>query len=191
MIIGSHNSWSFLNPKYLFLRPFNFIAKCQKFDIRTQYEKYNVRCFDLRISFNIFGDLQICHGLMIYDYKYGDLLRDLDFLNKNKATVRLILDARTKIKYERCYSYFRKLCSELTYYYSNITFWCGRNLYNWNIDYNFKEDNITCKEDYASVSNKKWINQFFPLLYAKRNNKRILSKEYKEDILLIDFVNIK
>ena len=40
MIIGSHNSWSYLPPKHWWMRPFAFMARCQSCDIQAQYEKY-------------------------------------------------------------------------------------------------------------------------------------------------------
>ena len=49
MILGSHNSWSYLPPKHWWMWPIHFMAKCQRVDIREQYEKYGVRCFDLRV----------------------------------------------------------------------------------------------------------------------------------------------
>ena len=33
------------------MRPFSFTCKCQSKDIVTQYEKYGVRCFDLRLRY--------------------------------------------------------------------------------------------------------------------------------------------
>ena len=37
------------------MKPFRFMARCQDVDIKTQYEKYNVRYFDLRINFDTGG----------------------------------------------------------------------------------------------------------------------------------------
>ena len=190
MKLGSHNSWSYLKPKHWWLSPFNFIAKCQNVNIQKQHEIYGVSCFDLHIRFSQYGDLKVCHGFITYDIDGIQLSKDLSYINKIKGIVRVILDTRTKLDYERSYPYFREFCTNLIYAYKNITFWCGRNLYNWEIDYRFNSE-LTCKEDYASVSKNKWINQFYPLAYAKKYNKEILSKKYKEDILLIDFVNIK
>jgi len=48
MILGSHNSWSYLPPKKWYMKPFRFTAQCQDWDIKTQYE-HGVRCFDLRL----------------------------------------------------------------------------------------------------------------------------------------------
>lgn len=190
MILGSHNSWSYLKPKHWWLIPFNFIAKCQEVDIREQHELYKVNCFDLRIKFDKYGHVQVCHGLMTYKIDISELYKDLSYINSIEGEIRIILDTRTYYEYNHSYPFFRKFCADIVYEYPHIKFWCGRNLYNWEIDYKFNY-NPTCKEDYASVSTNKKIYQFYPLPYAKQYNHEILNKEYKEDILLIDFVNIK
>ena len=74
--------------------------------------------------------------------------------------------------------------------YPNIIWWCGRNLYNWEFDYDFGTE-PSCHEDYSSVSKPKLIDDWWPWLYAKRKNKEILEKGTDKEILLIDFVNIK
>ena len=190
MKLGSHNSWSYLKPKHWWLSPFNFIAKCQEFSIYEQHRLYGVTCFDLHIKFDRLGKLQVCHGFMTYKIDELELLSQLSYINYIKGEVRVILDTRTFYQHNHSYPYFREFCSSLNYQYPDIKFWCGRNLYNWEVDYKFNY-NPTCKEDYASVSSNKKINQFYPYAYAKQYNHEILSKKYKEDILLIDFVNIQ
>lgn len=190
MKLGSHNSWSYLKPKYWWLSPFNFIAKCQNISIYDQHKIYGVECFDLRVRFDKHGNVQLCHGFMTYKTDGIELGRNLSYINSVKGEVRVILDTRTFYQHNHSYPYFRQFCADLVYAYPDIKFWCGKNLYNWQVDFHFVY-NPTCKEDYASVSKNKWINQFYPLPYAKQYNHEILSKEYKEDILLIDFVNIK
>ena len=190
MKLGSHNSWSYLKPKHWLLIPFNFIAKCQEVNIYEQHGKYGVTCFDLHVRFDKYGKLQVCHGFMVYKIDELELFANLAYINQIKGKVRILLDTRTFYQHNHSFPYFRQFCADLIYKYPNIDFWCGRNLYNWEVDYKFKY-NPTCKEDYASVSTNKWINQFYPYAYAKQYNLEILNEQYKEDILLIDFVNIK
>ena len=52
MVLGSHNAWSYLPARKWWMKMLAFTAKCQKYDIQTQYEKYNSRCFDLRLTFD-------------------------------------------------------------------------------------------------------------------------------------------
>ena len=72
--------------------------------------------------------------------------------------------------------------------YSNITFWGGTNLYNGARDYRF-DYNPTVDDKYASVAPPKILDDWYPRLYAKLNNKKILKRTCNKDILLIDFVN--
>lgn len=190
MVIGSHNSWSYLKPKQWWLRPFAFVARCQNIDIRTQYFFYKVQCFDLRICFDKHKNLQLCHGNMKYKYSEEQLYKDLNFLNNrcNQCYIRVLYDVRSKKQYKDS-DLFKERCKELEQKFPNLIFWCGRNLYNWNVDYEFKYK-PTCIEKYSSVCPPKYLDDWFPWIYAKLNNKKIRKKEFDSEILLIDFVNI-
>ena len=187
MILGSHNSWSYLPPKTWYMKLFNFVSKCQDWDIKTQYE-HGVRCFDLRIKYNGMT-LQVVHGCTIYDISVADLLKDLEWLNtKGDVYVRVLHEVRKKSQYtERSVQYFKDDCAAFEQLYPNIKFWCGRNLYNWEIDYEFK-NKPSCAEYYSSVVPPK-IDDVCPRYYAKKNNKVIYQRGTDKDILLIDFVN--
>lgn len=190
MIIGSHNSWSYLAPKLWYLKPFSFMARCQNVDIKTQYEQYGVRCFDLRIRFNKEGDLQIAHGYFVFDIDLPQLYKDLNYLNsKGDCYVRILYEVRNKKQYVHK-ELFKTYCRLFEGIYSNIKFWCGRNLYNWEVDYEFKE-NPSCLELYSSVCAPKLIDDWYPKIYALKNNKKNIEKGTDRKILLIDFVNIK
>lgn len=192
MIIGSHNSWSYLPVKQWYLKPLAFMAKCQNIDIKTQYEKYGVRCFDLRVRFSSDDGIAVAHGLIEYDIFWDDIMDCLTYLNDKKdCYVRVIHEARTKRKYtEFSKNTFITFCDYISNRFTNITFWYGRNLYNWEIDYAFKEE-PSCEENYSSVKSPKFIDDWFPWLYAKRKNKNIIKQGTDKDILLIDFVDIR
>ena len=191
MILGSHNSWSYLPPVQWWLRPFAFMARCQNMDIRTQYEKYGVRCFDLRIRTDENGIPFIAHGFTRYKYTFNELTGDLEWLNeKGDCLVRLLNEVRFKCQHtDTNIQRFVALCQKFESTYSNIRFWCGRNTYNWAIDYSFGEE-PTCEENYASVSKPRLIDDWFPWLYAKCCNHKILEKGTDKEILLMDFVGI-
>jgi hypothetical protein len=191
-IIGSHNSWSYLKTKKWWLRPFAFMAKCQNIDILTQFHTYKVRCFDLRVRFNKRGEMVISHGFMEYDIKQEELFAQLKQLNAySDVAIRVIHEARTSKQYTtNSVQSFRNFCDYIKKEYPKIKFWCGRNLYNWEYDYKFK-DEPSCEENYSSVKAPKLIDDWWPWLYAKRNNKEIIKNGSDKDILLIDFVNIR
>lgn len=190
MIIGSHNSWSYLPVKQWYLRPIAFMARCQRMNIKTQYTCYGIRCFDLRVRFT--GDkLVIAHGIFEYECNFADLTSNLKYLNiRRDCCVRVIHEVRKKEDYTpEAINNFREFCCYLTQEYEGIKFWCGRNLYNWDVDYTF-DYNPSCEENYSSVKTPKLIDDWFPWLYAKLHNKKIYKKGTDKDILLIDFVDI-
>lgn len=187
MILGSHNSWSYLPPKKWYMKPFRFIAQCQDWDIKTQYE-HGVKCFDLRLQYS--GDtLQVVHGSMVYKITAKQLLEDLKWLNnKGDVYVRVVHDARNKKLYTgKAVKYFQNDCAAFEQLYPNIKFWCGENLYNHKADYEFK-NHPSCAEYYSSVVLPK-IDDVYPRCYAKNNNKTIYKNKTDRDILMIDFVN--
>lgn len=196
MILGSHNAWSYLRPKKRWMLLFAFTAKCQEVDIKTQYEKYGVRCFDLRLRFeNIFEskDFALCkvvHGLIEYEINLKELLDDLAWLNeKGDVYVRILHDVRNKSQYKKSdKKFFVQHCEWFENCFPNIKFWCGKNLYDWTNDYTFK-NNPSCEELYSSVCEPKLIDDLYPKLYAVTHNKKNIKKGTNKDILLIDFVN--
>ena len=190
MVLGSHNSWSYLTPTKWWMKLIRFAGCCQDVDIKTQYEKYNVRCFDLRVRFDD-EYVYICHGCIAYKYNTFQIGEDLKYINDKKdCYVRVILDIRNeKDLTDEQVSNFIWFCSNLTYGYKNIKFWCGKELATWTTLFTFKED-PSCEENYSSVKPPKY-DEIYPRHYAKKNNKDIIAKGTDKDILLIDFVNIQ
>lgn len=193
MILGSHNSWSYLKPYHWWLRPFAFIARCQSVDIKTQYEKYGVRCFDLRIRVSKEGRLLIAHGSFRYDYAFSKLLTDLYWINSREdCYVRVLHESRSKSQHtDEMVRVFQSFCKLLEDNFHNIYFWCGRNLYDWGYDYHFSKSEPLCFEAYSSVCAPKFIDDWWPWLFAYRNNRRIIEQGTDMNILLVDFVNIR
>lgn len=190
MVLGSHNSWSFLPPKKWWQRTLAFTARCQRINIKEQYA-LGVRCFDLRIRFYKWAP-HIVHNSFDYG-KLDDIMNDIIWLNtKGDVYIRLIHDVRKEKDYtETNVALFRDLCLKLISVFPRLKFWCGRNLYNWEVDYNF-DFKPQCTEMYSSVCSPRIIDDWFPLIYAKINNTWIRKEEYgKDEILLIDFVDIK
>lgn len=193
MILGSHNSWSYLPVLKWWMKPIAFMARCQRVDIRTQYEKYGVRCFDLRVRFNKYGQVIVAHGCVEYCFTVSKIYEDLAWLNeKSNAYVRVIHEVRTVKQYKnRQLNSFKYFCERIENDYKNIHLWCGRNLCTWGYDYHFNGDEPTCDEKYASVCPPKLIDDWFPWLFAKKHNSEILKHGTDKGILLIDYVNIR
>lgn len=192
-ILGSHNSWSYLPPRKWWMKPFAFMARCQKANIRAQYERYGVRCFDLRIRFDALNRSVIAHGVIEYGFTAGSgLYAELHRFNEaGDVMVRVLHEVRSKGPYtEEHVRLFRAFCESVAQRYPNIRFWCGRNLYNWEKDYDFGED-PSCEERYASVSRPRMLDDWWPWLFARLRNRAVLQAGTDKDVLLMDFVNIR
>lgn len=173
------------------MRLIAFTARCQREELQAQYFKHNVRCFDLHIRFEGHHKPIVVHGPIEYEYSINELTFDLYSLNKmGDVSVRVLLDVRREKDYtQEQIDEFWEFCHDVEMYNPNIKFWCGRNLYNWDINYNFL-NRPTCEERYGSVTKPKWFWGWWPWLYARLHNKRNIGKGTGKDILLIDYVDI-
>ena len=193
MVLGSHNSWSYLRPRRWWMRLIAFAARCQRVDIREQYLKYGVRCFDLRIRFDENGVPILAHGIVEYVTTEDAIWDDLKWLDQiGDCHVRVLHEVRERHQYTpEMALLFEMFCAEAEHLYPHIKFWCGRNLYDWKVDYQFEGDDPTCEETYGSVvPGKKWLYGWWPWLYAVTHNNQVKAKGTDKDILLIDFVDV-
>jgi hypothetical protein len=135
----------------------------------------------------------VAHGIIEYKYGWVELRDDLTWLDgKGDCYVRVLHEVRA-LEQRKISSAteFHDMCAILVHRCPNIEFWCGRNLYNWKVDYQFKGDDPTCEETYGSVvPGKKWLYGWWPWLYARTHNKAIKAQGTDKDILLIDFVDV-
>lgn len=130
MILGSHNTMSYLRPSHFWLRPFRFMAQCQSEDINTQFGK-DVRMFDLRIAFRD-GVPVFAHGLITYKELCVDTV--LERLNCwSRAQVELgfpRLVVRVLLERGNDYVRFDDFCKRIDRTYTEIQF-CGFRSKNW------------------------------------------------------------
>lgn len=190
-ILGSHNSWSYLKPKHWWMRLIAFAARCQCKTIQEQYD-LGVRCFDLRVRFDKYEITCVAHGVVEYKIDLSELTSQLKWLDEKKdCYVRIIHEVRQKSQYTTsAINSFTTFCRYMSNKYTNIKWWCGRNLYNWNVDYDFGKE-PTCEENYSSVSKPRLLDDWLPWLYARLHNSTIIEHGTIKEILLIDYVNIK
>lgn len=194
MVIGSHNSWSYATPKKWWMKFVRFTAKCQDVNILKQYCKYNARCFDLRV--NWLGKntgFQVVHNKIVYNLTHKDIMEDLRYLNGRyeMVRVRVILDIRDKNKLDKIQtSLFREFCIEIQNKFPTLYFFGGNEFVTGERIYNFGYD-VTIDSKYASVEKPKYIDDLYPRIYAKLNNRKNIAKGTDKDCLMIDFVNIK
>lgn len=211
MLLGSHNSLSYLSPMKWYMIPFHFMAKCQSVDYKTQYEKYGIRLFDIRLWFNEKGSLEVKHGLITFDIDYQGVAEFLDFLNKKgDCYLRVILEEDNVSKN---YPYakesemkFLQFCEQIEEAYKHIKFFGGNRKYDWLVIYRFKGKEPTLVDMYSSTTRflgkrddsnvfQKFLNiidDWFPLLYALTWNKKNFNDfKEKDKFLFFDFVNIR
>lgn len=195
MKLASHNSWSYLPVRKWWMRPLNFIAKCQNKNIPKQYDM-GVRMFDLRLRWDKdCEEFVTAHGIVTYSSFYWV---DLDGLNitaeieKQPIYVRVLLEDSGKedVTIDGC---FALLCRDLQREFKNLTFiggWPARKRWRQKL-FDFGTEEPSIDEQHVSVSGKWW--QFIPERWAKKNNKRvIIIKEevetIKSDFLMLDFI---
>lgn len=186
-IIGTHNTMSYLPPKYWWLKPFNWLfAKCQN-DPFSNLQKYSilcdiVKCVDLRIYWNEKSvSWHFAHGLI--DYGELNLVSFIEELIKNNIEyIRIILE-RDGGEY-----LFFTACKNLEMIYGgDVIFIGGNRKSDWKQIYKFA--NILPIHQWVGsmTEDARWYEKIIPRFYAKRMNKKNL-KNLKEGINLFDFL---
>lgn len=188
LYLGTHNSMSYLKPKYWFMKPFNFIAKCQSKDI--YFQLLNCKVVDLRIACDNNMNWVFRHGLM--EYKGENINNILDFINsqyKNKI-VRILLE-RTSKKHKLLETdLFKDFCSKIESTYTNIKFIGGNRKSDWLQVYDFKYNKEFKLNQFVGsmMDDARWYEKFIPYLYAYRMNHTNLQK-VSPDINIFDFIH--
>lgn len=208
MILGSHNSMTYLPSKKWWMWFFRFMACCQGRDFKKQYE-LGVRFFDFRLIFKYgkkyLDEPMFCHGQMVFDDKVG--INDvLTWLNEQGGVyVRLIFERGDDLSKD----YFVNWCSKVEEKYPEIKFVDFRDKKSWK-NLHPSKNNYPCTllDKYASCNqtgvnkwkgilrSKNWsgllIDDLWPWIYSKLNNRKNYLKYKNEDvILMLDFVNEK
>lgn len=193
-MIGTHNSLTYLPVKHWWMRPFNFVAKCQNKDILRQLSN-GARIFDFRVRRsrkNPFKSI-FAHGSMVYDLSLSEFFGILKVLNytTDPIYVRIMYESAFLDKYRdttKQEADFCTLCVFIQNTYKNIKFFGGRRKYDWKLLYDFKTEEPEFRDAYSSVECK-WLS-WFPWLYAKYINKKINLNEYRNDdkSILMDFI---
>lgn len=207
MILGSHNSMTYLKPNKWWMWFGKFIAKCQRVDYKKQYE-LGVRFFDFRISFIECHEYKypiFSHGMMDYKGVYPDDV--LEFINtKNDVYCRFVFEKGNDTDKTLFKSYIKKWLTV----YPNLKIIEVKDKKTWNV---LMEPNAilpcplidsyaSCNGSYPQYSklkgifkSKSWsgllIDDLWPWIYARFNNKKNLKKYKNQDVLLLmDFIEI-
>ena len=200
--IGSHDSMTYLPIKNWILYPIKFMAQCQSKTIEEQYEKYGIRYFDLRVSYDSNGNIEFKHGAIAYK---GDVEKVLEYLNsKNEEVwVRFILEGsnlefnlkclfnKNKVEQEKYRQIlnFQIDCYNFEHKYTNLKFHCGVAKWDWDVKYKFQNAEPSIDQKISSMTWKK-IDDWCPFLYALFMNKKNVKEGTDKDYLLLDFLHI-
>lgn len=183
MIIGTHNSMTYLRPKqwwgYLFI-PF---WRCQNKTIREQWDA-GVRCFDLRITFDEFGIPMFAHGIVKLKGGVCSLINDiLAMAREHNTEVYIRLVCEDKSADELMAKRFKEFCGLFTIW--QCTPFEGRRKGDWKLLYDFKYKPRLVQHVGSMATDARWYEKFMPQKYAKRMNEH---NQPEEDITLYDFI---
>lgn len=199
MTIASHNTFTYLPVRRWWMRPFAFMARCQREDFGMQWV-YGARMFDLRIRFDDDMKPVICHGLI--EYKHSDTFI-YDILSQIKyGWVRVVLEKRCHDTYQE--GLFKGFCRRLEKDYPNIYFFGGNNRSDWNClspiyPFKYRMDGAISHK-YASATKHYsgqrsimgYLDDLYPYLYAKKwNRENIKDFDNRDRWLMMDFVDIR
>ena len=201
--LGSHDSMTYLPLKNWLMYPVKFMAQCQCKTIEEQYEKYGIRYFDLRVSYDKNNNIEFRHGFIAYK---GDVESVLEYLNSKgeEVWVRFILegsdfqfnlescfnDKKAEVEKTRQILNFQLDCFKFEQKYQNLKFHCGRSKWDWKELFKFKNPEPSLDQKISSMTWKK-IDDWCPILYALFMNKKNVKEGTDKDVVLIDFLQIQ
>ena len=107
-MIASHNTFSYLQPRYKIFNFFEGFWRCQELNINEQLDN-GVEYLDVRVRYTFDGKVRLCHGIVDYGNEYdslAELVEDCIYNNipktksKNKIHYRLILERGNKFSFK-------------------------------------------------------------------------------------------
>lgn len=192
MIIGTHNSMTYLRPARWYgwlMIPF---ARCQSKTLVKQYAA-GARCFDIRIRFEKSGRPYFAHGLLALKGNVHDSLRELERLAddgcQSQVYVRLVLEDPRCQRHNEIY--FREFCETLFIddylflEYPLLRFFQGNRKGDWAQIFEFPYKPKLYQPVSSMASDARWYEKFIPWLYARRCNRR---NKPQPDITIYDFI---
>ena len=185
VIIGTHNSMSFLKPKHWLMRPINWLfAQCQN----NKTAVLNCECMDIRVYWDKKKGWSFAHGLV--SYEFDDEYRNTIYQTISTLKKSGVCYFRIILERDGNEEGFAGLCRRLEhkYYGENVTFLGGYRKSDWKQLYDFGTNHIPVHQWVGSMAaDARWYERFIPRLYAKRMNKHNL-KNAKTGINLYDFI---
>lgn len=200
-ILGSHDTMSYLPVRQWYLKPFFWTARCQN---KTLWDQYccGAQLFDIRIRFTKSAQPIFAHGPIEFKGDVLTVLEDLDsWAQDGKVYMRIILESNSPMKDQDTQELlFQEFCEYAIHKYTNIIFFGGNRKYDWKEIYKFDVQAPSLDDKYSSTTElfggshgslRAKLDDIFPWLYARLNNKKNIKKGTDKDCLLIDFVGAK
>ena len=143
-MIGSLNTMSYLEPHQWYKKPLVWLKRAQRISIQEQYEKYNVRAFDIHIYFVSKNDRTVFKYGSI-EYQTFSVYEVLNYLNSQcDCYVRIVLEETllSDSVEELCRreNKFYDYCSKIESLYPDIKFFGGYRAYDYRKIYRFKHE---------------------------------------------------
>ena len=108
-MIASHNTFSYLPPRYKIFNFFEGFWRCQELNINQQLDN-GVEYLDVRVRYTFDGKVRLCHGLVDYGKEYDSLAELVEECiyktvpaaksKKKKIHYRLILERGNRFSFE-------------------------------------------------------------------------------------------
>lgn len=202
-MIATHDSYTYQKPKNILLNLFSIFWKCQKKDIKEQYE-LGARVFDIRVCKNNKDIWGTAHGIAHFKQSFNTLLDICKYFKENfkGSIIRIYLEDdvqdNNNLKEEflqeadEAYSKYEDIIWEIGTHHPWVTYYRNKNfhpeikeyychLFNWNTDQSIK----------YNLKNFDWSSWCLPL-YAKKHNP-IITPEMINDhnvMYIIDYIGI-
>lgn len=185
VVIGKHNTMTYLKPSKWWMKLFNWVAKCQDTShSKTIYNAGKAECCDIRVWWD--GDWKFAHGLIDYVDTVNNIHLTVPSVIKKYKYVRIMLE---RVKHPEDRERFKELCKNLVEQFPDKIFLCGRYKKGWELIYDFGTDNIPVYQYISSMAKDvRWYEKIFPKLYAKRKTMGKEKELLKEGINLFDFL---
>nr|AIF26680.1 hypothetical protein [uncultured bacterium fosmid pJB83B9] len=184
-MIASHNSWSYLSPRRIWMYLVAPFSRCQSKSIDGQLA-LGVRMFDMRIK--ILGSkVYLAHGLM--EFEITPMLADLVKIRDIEGcSIRILLENRNPD--DDSVKIFQKTVASLKAQYPTIQWFGGHGAHgsDWCRHYVCLLPSPSYAEDHASVS-ARGLWRILPRIYAICSNKKIKGTSHDLPVM-IDFVEL-
>lgn len=183
---------TYLTPRNWWLRPFHFLAQCQNATIEEQYEKYDVRLFDIRVKYNTKENIwEFAHGMMTFKGKTPKEVFDWLNAKDEKIYIRLILEYnKPNNDIQWISEYFVNQVKNWIKEYPNLVFFELVRKYDWKQLYSY--EGMPHFDIYQACSSSTWnaLDDWWPWLYAHMNNADNKRQGTDKEFLLMDFVGM-